>query len=155
METGCGSMPANVVSTKLSACEELVRGCELIRKGKIIEWIILLQRRDVYQPPDFLIIYFQAGAFITSSLCGMTVGACYSFLILYFCEFSCGPENAVAVIVCILSIVQCIAGCSSCYCVAFSSSQVTTNIKTSVCNFIPREFVLYSLDYIVYVCNLL
>ena len=103
----------------------------------------------------FLIIYFQAGAFITSSLCGMTVGACYSFLILYFCEFSCGPENAVAVIVCILSIVQCIAGCSSCYCVAFSSSQVTTNIKTSVCNFIPRGFVLYSLDYIVYVCNLL
>ena len=73
----------------------------------------------------------------------MTVGACYSFLILYFCEFSCGPENAVAVIVCILSIVQCIAGCSSCYCVAFSPSQVTTNIKTSVCNFIPREVVIF------------
>ena len=78
---------------------------------------------------------------ITSSLCGIAVGSCYSviFMILSVCEHSCGPEKTVAAIVLTLSIVQCFAGCSG-FWVTSSSSQVITNIKTSVCNFIPREF---------------
>ena len=102
--------------------------------------------------------YFQTGVFITSSLCGVAVGGCYIVLlfVLSFCEHSCEPQTTVATIVFILSFLPCIAGCSGCYCVSFSSSQVTTNIKTSLCNFIPREFVIffYSLDNTVYVCSL-
>ncbi|XP_073250833.1 uncharacterized protein [Porites lutea] len=67
-----------------------------------------------------------ACAFITSSLCGMAVGGCYSFLVLlpsYFFGYSCGPERTVAAIVLTLVIVQCITGCSGCYWVTSSSSQ--------------------------------
>ena len=78
--------------------------------------------------------YFQTGVFITSSLCGVAVGGCYIFLlfVLSFCEYPCEPQTTVPTIVCILSFLPCIAGCSGCYCVASSSRQVTTNIKTSV-----------------------
>ena len=91
----------------------------------------------------------------------MAVGGCYSFLVLlpsYFFGYSSGPERTVAAIVLTLVIVQCITGCSGCYWVTSSSSQVITNIKTTVRNFISREFVFfffYSLDNTVYVCSLL
>ena len=90
----------------------------------------------------------------------MAVGGCYSFLVLfmsYFCGYSCGPaERIVAAIVLTLGIVQCITGCSGCCWVTSSFSQVITNIKTSVRNFIPIEFVFFfdSLDNAVYVSNL-
>ena len=86
----------------------------------------------------------------------MAVGGCYSFLVLflsYICGYSCGPERIVAAIVLTLGIVQCITGCSGCCWVTSSSSQVITNIKTTVRNFISREFVFffYSLDNTMYV----
>ena len=76
----------------------------------------------------------------------MAVGGCYSFLVLlpsYFFGYSSGPERTVAAIVLTLVIVQCITGCSGCYWVTLSSSQVITNIKTTVRNFISREFVFF------------
>ena len=90
----------------------------------------------------------------------MAVGGCYTFLVLFVShwgEFPYEPERTIAAIVLTLSIVQCITGCSGCCWVTSSSSQVITNIKTSVCNCIPREFAFffsYSLDNTVYVCNL-
>ena len=59
------------------------------------------------------------------------------------CGYFCGPGQAVAAIVLSLGIVQCITGCSGCYWVTSSSTQVITIIKTSVRNFIPREFVFF------------
>ena len=76
---------------------------------------------------------------------------------MIFCEYSCTPGWHVSAIVLTLGIVQCITGCSGCCWVTPSSSQVITNIKTSVRNFIPIEFLIfffYSLDNAVYVCNL-
>ena len=72
---------------------------------------------------------------------------------MIFCEHSCGPGWTVSAIVLTLGIVQCITGCSGCCWVTSSSSQVITNIKTSVRNFIPIEFVFFfdSLDNTVYV----
>ena len=75
---------------------------------------------------------------------------------MIFCVYSCGPGWTVSVIVLTLGIVQCITGCSGCCWVTSSFSQVITNIKTSVRNFIPIEFVFFfdSLDNAVYVSNL-
>ena len=120
--------------------------------AEYFEWIIITMRWFI----DHLIFnnkrffyyyyYFQTGVFITSSLCGLAVCVCCIFLllILSFCandDYYCGPQRVVAATVFVLSIVQCITGLSGCCCVVSSSSQVITNIKTSVCNFISRDFL--------------
>ena len=79
----------------------------------------------------------------------MAVGGCYSFLLVFlshWAEYPYEPEGTIAAIVLTLSIVQCITGCSGCCWVTSSSTQVITIIKTSVRNFIPREFVFFFLQ---------